>query len=536
MYCTNCGKKIEEGELFCTNCGNKLNNEEEKIEKEEVKTNDSHDQNLKQEETKENDLKQEEVKLEEVKNDNAIEQKPKKKKINKVPFIIIGIVLIVLLIALLIVKLIVFSPKNIFFKGINKAYSNISDKFDNLKSNDNNKDKIVNIKTNTTINLEGNEYYFDSSVTNLFDILNELEIELNETIDNKTLNFDMSTTLSNDSGKLSLESYKRDNDSYFKLVDIYDKYISVPLNIDTNIDTISNEDIDYTIKTIKDIFLKSLDSSKFEQSKDVISIQDKDLEVSKTSYLINSEEAKRIIEKMVIEIKKDDKLLEILLKNSDTTKEQLIDSLEELPNMIDLDSQDTITIDVYTKGVLHDVIAYDINLKGEDSSVKLFFSKYDDIDEIRVLVNGMAMINITTKSLDNNTSETTITALTLTANITSKKTNDETNITIKAKEISSNIDFEGNLVIDNSKFNLNSKINVDNEQLFKLDVNTTYEINDNATLKNINTNNSVTPEEISDVELEEIFQKLQENKFISRIMNSLIENSYSYDVTYDYEY
>ena len=340
MYCTNCGKKIEEGELFCTNCGNKLNNEEEKIEKEEVKTNDSQDQNLKQEETQENDLKQEEVKLEEVKNDNVIEQKPKKKKINKVPFIIIGIVLIVLLIALLIVKLVVFSPKNIFFKGINKAYSNISDKFDNLKSNDNNKDKIVNIKTNTTINLEGNEYYFDSSVTNLFDILNELEIELNETIDNKTLNFDMSTTLSNDSGKLSLESYKRDNDSYFKLVDIYDKYISVPLNIDTNIDTISNEDIDYTIKTIKDIFLKSLDSSKFEQSKDVISIQDKDLEVSKISYLINSEEAKRIIEKMVIEIKKDDKLLEILLKNSDTTKEQLIDSLEELPNMIDLDSQD----------------------------------------------------------------------------------------------------------------------------------------------------------------------------------------------------
>ena len=146
------------------------------------------------------------------------------------------------------------------------------------------------------------------------------------------------------------------------------------------------------------------------------------------------------------------------------------------------------------------------------------------------------MLNITTKSLDNNTSETTIIALTLTANITSKKTNDETNITIKAKEISSNIDFEENLVIDNSKFNLNSKINVDGEQLFKLDVNTTYEINDNATLKNINTNNSVTTEEISDVELEEIFQKLQENKFVSRIMNSLIENSYSYDDTYDYEY
>lgn len=26
MYCTNCGKKIEDGNIFCTNCGNKLNN------------------------------------------------------------------------------------------------------------------------------------------------------------------------------------------------------------------------------------------------------------------------------------------------------------------------------------------------------------------------------------------------------------------------------------------------------------------------------------------------------------------------------
>ena len=31
MYCTNCGKKIEDGNIFCTNCGNKLNsNKQEK--------------------------------------------------------------------------------------------------------------------------------------------------------------------------------------------------------------------------------------------------------------------------------------------------------------------------------------------------------------------------------------------------------------------------------------------------------------------------------------------------------------------------
>ncbi len=521
MFCTNCGKELKSKEKFCTNCGSKVEN---KITQE---TN-SIDQEIT---TKTNEQSNDE-KLQKDLNKQEIIKEKTKKKINKIPFIIAITVLVVILIGLLILKFIVFSPKNLFFKGINEVYSNISSKvndmFDDEKENKY-KDKTVSIKTSTTFKLNGNELYFDSSVKSLFDFLNEVEINMNEVIDNKTLDFDLNTSISNNEGKLNLDAYKRENSMYLKFVDIYDKYILQPFNAASESSDISKENLNYITKTIKDIFLKSLDNSKFEQNKDNLSIQGEDLEVNKISYRIDAKEAQRIMKKVVLEMKKDDKLIDLLSSNLNVSKEKLNEMLDNL--YVDEFSTDVLTLNVYTKGFLNDIICYDISIKNENGSYKILFSNYKEVEQIRFSINGLNMISINKKEVSKDKYETEINALTLKAKINSLYSEEKTNIDFDLTDATSNVKLSGSINYtgdDKKQLDLSMKLNVSNEEIFDISAKTIYEISTDATLDNINTGNSIKINEISNTELEEILKKLQENKFVLSL-TKLFANPISYD-------
>lgn len=505
MICKNCGNSKISDEKFCTNCGTKFS--------------DTVEQNVT-----------------EISNENSvytqIEKQPEnveaKKKTNIAPFMVVGVILIIaVIIALLIMKFVAFTPKNLFFKGINEAYSNISETL-SLDSNKENKykDKIVSLESNTTFDLNADEDYLGSEVVYIFDLLNKIKLGLNETMDPKTSNFDLDLTLSNDEGNLSIEGNKRDNTIYLKLVDIFDKYISIPMDVTVTVNTMEKEDLEYLTKKIKDIFLNSLDESKFVQESVTLSLQNEDVNANKISYEIDAKEAEKILTYVTEEIQKDDKLLEILATSSNLTKKELSDLLDELVLEVDDTSTDVIELSVYTTGLFNEIVSYDISVKSEEMSIKIAFSDYKDVNEIRLSSNGMSIIHIQTKEIKKDEYETTITALTASAKINTSTSDTKSTMTITLDELSSGIDFDGKFEYtnNNDKGNLimSLKLNIEDEEIFDLNTNTEYEISIDKTLKQINIHNAVDSEFLTEEDSQQILTNLQKNGFFNSIMNSIM--------------
>ena len=532
MICPNCGRQTESDEKFCVGCGAPLTDsdnskEEVKNEFQEEKVDEVNTENIEtQNESEEQvdseytvDLSNNNIELnatDNVENQPVIANndtvgvvepsvKPKK---SKKAFIIVAIVFALILIALLIVKFFVFTPKNLFFKGINEAYSNTIEK---IEKNDKN-DKTLSLKTNTTFDVKVNDKYVDDSTKQMLDFINNLKLEMNENIDSKTSNFDLNTILSNSSDKLELELYKREKAMYVGLGNLYSKYIKLDVSEVKDLDT---ESLNYVTKELKNIFLNSLDNSKFKQEKANITLQDKEMKVNKISYEFDKDEIKRILKEMKEKINNNQKLLDKMTSVTGKTKEELANS--------------KVVLTVYTKGLLNDVIGYSLTVKEDQNNIKLTYFYNKDVKEFKLIANSITFLTTTSKEISKNETETNITMFTATGKINTKTTDEKIVSTINVSELSSGMDLSGTIELPNKKDSatLNSfiKLNVSNEEVFNFNVKTTYEKSSDVILKEIADKNSVSAYDLQQNDLENIMNKLTQNKFFAAMAISEINNA-----------
>lgn len=551
MICPNCGRQTESDEKFCVGCGAPLtdsDNSKEEVKNEfqedkvdEVNTENIETQNESEEQVDSEytvDLSNNNIELnatDNVENQpviaindtvGVVEPSVKPKKSKKV-FIIVAIVFALILIALLIVKFFVFTPKNLFFKGINEAYSNTIEK---IEKNDKN-DKTLSLKTNTTFDVKVNDKYVDDSTKQMLDFINNLKLEMNESIDSKTLNFDLNTILSNSSDKLELELYKREKAMYVGLGNLYSKYIKLDVSEVKDLDT---ESLNYVAKELKNIFLNSLDNSKFKQEKANITLQDKEMKVNKISYEFDKDEIKRILKEMKEKINNNQKLLDKMTSVTGKTKEELNQTFEDLLNEVESSYKEElanskVVLTVYTKGLLNDIIGYSLTVKEDQNNIKLTYFYNKDVKEFKLIVNSITFLTTTTKEISKNETETNITMFTATGKINTKTTDEKIVSTINVSELSSGMDLSGTIELPNKKDSatLNSfiKLNVSNEEVFNFNVKTTYEKNSDVILKEIDDKNSVSAYDLQQNDLENIMNKLTQNKFFAAMAISEINNA-----------
>lgn len=551
MICPNCGRQTESDEKFCVGCGAPLTDsdnskEEVKNEFQEEKVDEVNTENIEtQNESEEQvdseytvDLSNNNIELnatDNVENQpiitnndtvGVVEPSVKPKK-SKKAFIIVAIVFALILIALLIVKFFVFTPKNLFFKGINEAYSNTIEK---IEKNDKN-DKTLSLKTNTTFDVKVNDKYVDNSTKQMLDFINNLKLEMNESIDSKTLNFDLNTILSNSSDKLELELYKREKSMYVGLGNLYSKYIKLDVSEVKDLDT---ESLNYVAKELKNIFLNSLDNSKFKQEKANITLQDKEMKVNKISYEFDKDEIKRILKEMKEKINNNQKLLDKMTSVTGKTKEELNQTFEDLLNEVESSYKEElanskVVLTVYTKGLLNDVIGYSLTVKEDQNNIKLTYFYNKDVKEFKLIANSITFLTTTTKEISKNETETNITMFTATGKINTKTTDEKIVSTINVSELSSGMDLSGTIELPNKKDSttLNSfiKLNVSNEEVFNFNVKTTYEKSSDVILKEIDDKNSVSAYDLQQIDLENIMNKLTQNKFFAAMAISEINNA-----------
>ncbi len=182
------------------------------------------------------------------------------------------------------------------------------------------------------------EYKFNFS-HNLKDNINSGNITMINSLDNNSLDI----------------SYKETEDMLYLQSN---KLAYYPLSV--KLDS-KNSNIDYNLLKndlviIKDIILEEISIPKSETIKDTISINNQDIKVKKLRITYTKDEINDLVNKVKKRILENDTLVNDIATSAGIAKDKVNDYLNETSE-IDCDN---ISIDVYTKGIMHDILGISI--------------------------------------------------------------------------------------------------------------------------------------------------------------------------------
>lgn len=182
------------------------------------------------------------------------------------------------------------------------------------------------------------EYKFNFS-HNLKDNINSGNITMINSLDNNSLDI----------------SYKETEDMLYLQSN---KLAYYPLSV--KLDS-KNSNIDYNLLKndlviIKDIILEEISIPKSETIKDTISINNQDIKVKKLRITYTKDDINDLVNNVKKRILENDTLVNDIATSAGITKDKVNDYLNETSEI----NCDNISIDVYTKGIMHDILGISI--------------------------------------------------------------------------------------------------------------------------------------------------------------------------------
>ena len=188
------------------------------------------------------------------------------------------------------------------------------------------------------------EYKFNFS-HNLKDNINSGNITMINSLDNNSLDI----------------SYKETEDMLYlqsnKLA-----YYPLSVKLDTKKSNIDYNLLKNNLVIIKDIILEEISIPKSETIKDTISINNQDIKVKKLRITYTKDDINNLVNKVKKRILENDTLVNDIATSVGIAKDKVNDYLNETSE-IDCDD---ISIDVYTKGIMHDVLGISILMDNQE--------------------------------------------------------------------------------------------------------------------------------------------------------------------------
>lgn len=407
------------------------------------------------------------------------------------------------------------TPKKIVTSVINKAYGDYDEMVNNKASLDFTKEAF---KIKGDLNIDTNIDGFENIKKDTFAYTVGLDYP-NKKVEVGGSVVEGKTTL------IDIMAYIIDKNMYVSLKDDYKNLISIDsseydfdelfdLEQLENLD-ISKDDINYIVKAYKDILINAIDEEDLEKSNDTLEIDGKDTKVTKISYKINQKNSEKLVKNIIDGALKDEKLLKIFSKLSDTDVKDIKDALKDAKNEIDIPSDLKMTLNIYTKGFNNKFVGLD--LKIEDSTINVVVNK--ESTKIKANIEG---VNITLDVKEYSENEVNVDYKIKTAGQTV-----EGNLTVTEKETQKN-NYEGSFSFD---------IKYDT---YKLAIKANYSLEVGTSIADINTNKAVNLEDASD-DLEDVMERIEKRLEKSELYNS-IENmvtsisSLTGSSSYDYDY
>lgn len=225
---------------------------------------------------------------------------------------------------------------------------------------------------------------------------------------------------------LSFDAYYNDNTIYLQEKSIYDKYVSIniPEELQTEINnmyTINGKDINIVKKGIKNALKNALKEETFIKEKVDTNINGKNTKANSLKLIINDENRKEILTKISKYLKDNDEFLDSMSNLTDSTSQEIFNSLESLTENY-TNTYTTTTVILYTTGITNELAKVDIKSEQNEKEVSRVVCESDTCD-IQIINDGEQMnMNI----LMNETSST--------IKINGKMGEDDVSLTLNLKE------------------------------------------------------------------------------------------------------
>lgn len=225
---------------------------------------------------------------------------------------------------------------------------------------------------------------------------------------------------------LSFDAYYNDNTIYLQEKSIYDKYVSIniPEELQTEINnmyTINEKDINIVKKGIKNALKNALKEETFIKEKVDTNINGKNTKANSLKLIINDENRKEILTKISNYLKDNDEFLDSMSNLTDSTSQEIFNSLESLTENY-TNTYTTTTIILYTTGITNELAKVDIKSEQNEKEVSRVVCESDTCD-IQIINDGeQKNMNI----LMNETSST--------IKINGKMGEDDVSLTLNLKE------------------------------------------------------------------------------------------------------
>ena len=322
---------------------------------------------------------------------NISNQPTVKTKSNKVPIIILVIVLIAVLLGIFYTQ-VLNNPKVIVKTTINTFYDGLSNTLDKLQ----NKYNYYNSKENLTFD---GEFQLNSTITNN-------KVSFNGGIDQNKKLVEVTGSLTQNNQNIGdLSIYLKNNHEYVKSKSLFDNTYEIgEEDFSKLFSTTSNDkifdDINFITKEFKDSLIKSLDKKYLKTGKDTIEINNQKVKVKSVTYEIKQETVKDLMKKLAKSLSENDELIDKIADLSKMDKNKIKENIQtwgKEENFNNFDEKASLI--VYTKGFTNKFVG--IELK-EDND-KLVYYNYKNNGYMASISDGKAVVEITSKKEKENT-------------------------------------------------------------------------------------------------------------------------------------
>lgn len=312
---------------------------------------------------------------------NNIEQthvdfsEPKVKKKSKAPLVVALLVLLIAIGSLgyfviypMIQSKFMSNPKNVFEATIKENAKNVNAVIENVPITNVLYD--INVKLNSNVETLSPYAGYTYGIRAGVDV-NAKAMEASLYLKDKDNNdYYINTYLKDgkDYYKLSTSDQLLDMGSTMSEAEITDSFAQIEAMLSEI--NVSNEDMQYLVTKVSDLFIESIDEKKLSQEKSTITLNSAKVDVEKNTYIIDKDNYKRTIKFILEGIEKDEKAKKIVTEYIGTEISEVIKELDST----DMSNIPTIKISIYTAGKKKDVVGY--NIVADDKEVLYYY--FDD--------------------------------------------------------------------------------------------------------------------------------------------------------------
>lgn len=400
-------------------------------------------------------------------------KKPKKKGL-----IVAGIVAAVVVIALVLVYFLVLAkPQFIFNKAIDKLFEIDSEYYESVK---------IDSKIKASVEAEDESLQEQLAEVEKYTIKvgAQMEPEAKKEIVNLGLEYDNEKVL-------DAQVYYNDGNMYTYFEGLFDKYIQIDMDeatkeqMDTIFDSASSEEkiknSEKAIKIVKDELKAQIkEEGKFEREKTTIDVGDKEKRVTKTTLTLSQKQLYNVASGMCSNLAKNDEFLDCF------EEESLGEQLEELATLIkdeETDSKNNLKISIYTKGLLNKLVAVDISVYSAEEAQTIIMSV---VKEDKDLYTYNVSVKMTGAKVD-----------VLKGKVEIEKDKDSKEEQIGKAIITAEM-------IETGK----AKLEID------------YSVEYNKGVDDVNTENSINMNELTEADMQAIMEKLMERPLIGELIKN----------------